>query len=417
MTAEITDRPRQAAHGSPGKIKTAIASAAGTCVENYDFVAYGTAAALYFGKVFFPNTDPVVGTLLAFATLAVGFLMRPIGGAVGGYLGDKFGRKPVLVGALLTMGIATVLIGCLPTYGQVGILAPILLVIIRMIQGLAFGAEWGGAVMMTFEHAPWKKRGRFAAIPQAGNPLGITLANAAFLLSASLQTDWAWRLPFLASAVLIVVGLVVRMKLEESPEFEHTKATGAIVKNPLATVVKNDWRNILRVISLRIVESCAYYVTATFLLSYITQNNPRPGRGPDRHRDRQPPRYPRHPARRRPHRPHRPPQALPRRTIAVIVFGFPMFLLSNTGNPFLIVLAFVIGIGIIHATFTGTQGAWFAELFRTNTRTSGASIGYQVAASISGFAPFLAVLLASIFGWAGGASLYVLVGVIGLSAY
>ena len=121
MTAAITDRPRQAAHGSPGKIKTAMASAAGTCVENYDFVAYGTAAALYFGKVFFPNTDPVVGTLLAFATLAVGFLMRPIGGAVGGYLGDKYGRKPVLVGALLTMGIATVLIGCLPTYAQVGI--------------------------------------------------------------------------------------------------------------------------------------------------------------------------------------------------------------------------------------------------------------------------------------------------------
>ena len=156
MTAEITERQRQAAHGSPGKIKTAMASAAGTCVENYDFVAYGTAAALYFGKVFFPNTDPVVGTLLAFATLAVGFLMRPIGGAVGGYLGDKYGRKPVLVGALLTMGIATVLIGCLPTYAQVGILAPILLIIIRMIQGLAFGAEWGGAVMMTFEHAPWK---------------------------------------------------------------------------------------------------------------------------------------------------------------------------------------------------------------------------------------------------------------------
>ena len=343
-----------------------MASAAGTCVENYDFVAYGTAAALYFGKVFFPNTDPVVGTLLAFATLAVGFLMRPIGGAVGGYLGDKYGRKPVLVGALLTMGIATVLIGCLPTYAQVGIIAPILLVIIRMIQGLAFGAEWGGAVMMTFEHAPWKKRGRFAAIPQAGNPLGITLANAAFLLSASLQTDWAWRLPFLASAVLIVVGLVVRMKLEESPEFEHTKAMGAIVKNPLTTVIKNDWRNILRVISLRIVESCAYYVTATYLLSYITKNNPDDraigltgiviasllaipvtliaGALTDR---------------------------IGRRklylggTIAVIAFGFPMFLLSNTGNPFLIVLAFVIGIGIIHATFTGTQGAWFAELFRT----------------------------------------------------
>ena len=371
MTAEITDRPRQAAHRAPGKIKTAMASAAGTCVENYDFVAYGTAAALYFGKVFFPNTDPVVGTLLAFATLAVGFLMRPIGGAVGGYLGDKYGRKPVLVGALLTMGIATVLIGCLPTYAQVGILAPILLVIIRMIQGLAFGAEWGGAVMMTFEHAPWKQRGRFAAIPQAGNPLGITLANAAFLLSASLQTDWAWRLPFLASAILIVVGLVVRMKLEESPEFEHTKATGAIVKNPLTTVIKNDWRNILRVISLRIVESCAYYVTATYLLSYITKNNPddraigltgiviasllaipvtlMAGALT---------------------KPDRPSQALPRRNHRRHRLRLsPCFLLSNTGNPFLIVLAFVIGIGIIHATFTGTQGAWFAELFRTNTRT------------------------------------------------
>ncbi|WP_072688886.1 MFS transporter [Rhodococcus marinonascens] len=415
MAADTTELQRQAAHGSPTKIKTAMASAAGTCVENYDFVAYGTAAALYFGDVFFPSTDPVVGTLLAFATLAVGFVMRPLGGAIGGYLGDKYGRKPVLVGALLTMGIATVLIGLLPTYENVGILAPILLVIIRMIQGLAFGAEWGGAVMMTFEHAPWKKRGRFAAIPQAGNPLGITLANAAFLLSASLQTDWAWRLPFLASSVLIVVGLVVRMKLEESPEFEDSKASGDIVDNPLTTVIRNDWRNILRVISLRVVESCAYYVTATFLLSYITQNSDHgrtvgltgiviasliavpvtllAGALTD------------HIGRRRMYLAG---------TIAVIVFGFPMFMLSNTGNAFLIVLVFVIGIGIIHAVFTGTQGAWFAELFRTNTRTSGASIGYQVAASISGFAPFLAVLLATKFGWAGGASLYVLVGVIGL---
>ncbi|MEV0946496.1 MFS transporter [Rhodococcus sp. NPDC049939] len=415
MAPEVTDLQRQAAHGSPTKIKTAMASAAGTCVENYDFVAYGTAAALYFGDVFFPSTDPLVGTLLSFATLAVGFVMRPLGGAIGGYLGDKYGRKPVLVGALLTMGIATVLIGFLPTYETVGILAPILLVTIRMIQGLAFGAEWGGAVMMTFEHAPWKKRGRFTAIPQAGNPLGITLANAAFLLSASLQTDWAWRLPFLASAVLIVVGLVVRMKLEESPEFEDTKEAGAIVDNPLTTVIRNDWQNILRVISLRVVESCAYYVTATFLLSYITQNTGHEhtvgltgiviasliavpvtllaGALTD------------HIGRRRMYLAG---------TIAVIVFGFPMFLLSNSGNAFVIVLVFVIGIGIIHATFTGTQGAWFAELFRTNTRTSGASIGYQVAASISGFAPFLAVLLASIFGWAGGAALYVLVGVIGL---
>lgn len=157
---EIDDLRRQAEHGSPNKVKTALGSAAGTCVENYDFVAYGTAAALYFGDVFFPESDPVTGTLLSFATLGVGFLMRPIGGSVGGYLADRHGRKPVLVGALLIMGIATVLIGLLPTYAQVGVLAPVLLVIIRMIQGLAFGAEWGGAVLMAYEHAPWRHRGR-----------------------------------------------------------------------------------------------------------------------------------------------------------------------------------------------------------------------------------------------------------------
>ncbi|WP_104139950.1 MFS transporter [Arthrobacter sp. ZGTC131] len=416
MSTLSPEKQRQAAHGSPGKVKTALASAAGTCVENYDFVAYGTAAALYFGKVFFPGSDPVAGTLLAFATLAVGFLMRPLGGAIGGFLGDKYGRKPVLVGALLVMGIATVLIGCLPTYEQVGPLAPVLLVAIRMVQGLAFGAEWGGAVMMTYEHAPWKRRGFYAAIPQAGNPTGITLANIAFLASAGLQNDWSWRLPFLFSSVLIVVGLVVRAKLSESPEFERVKAAGAIEKNPLLTVVRNDWRNVLRVISLRIVESCAYYVTATFLLSYISQSNAanRPvallgiviasltaipvtllaGHLTDRIGRR---------------------KLYLAACILAVLFGFPMFLLSNTGNPVLIVLVFVVGIGIIHATFTGTQGAWFAELFRTNTRTSGASIGYQLAASISGFAPFLAVLLASVFGWAGGASLYVLIALIGLT--
>jgi MFS family permease len=179
-----------------------------------------------------------VGTLLSFATLGVGFLMRPIGGSVGGYLADRFGRKPVLVGALLLMGIATFAIGLLPTYAQVGILAPILLVSIRIIQGLAFGAEWGGAVMMAYEHAPWRRRGRFAAIPQAGNPLGIALANIAFLAAAPLDSDWSWRIPFLASAVLIVVGLYVRLRLNESPEFEEAKATGNIVRNPFFTVIR-----------------------------------------------------------------------------------------------------------------------------------------------------------------------------------
>jgi MFS family permease len=416
MSTVMDDRRRQAEHGSPGKVKTALGAAAGTCVENYDFLAYGTASALYFGDVFFPESDPTVGTLLSFATLGVGFLMRPIGGSVGGYLADRFGRKPVLVGALLVMGIATFGIGLLPTYAQVGILAPILLVTIRMIQGLAFGAEWGGAVLMAFEHAPWRQRGRFAAIPQAGNPLGIALATIAFLAAEPLNNDWSWRIPFLASAVLIGVGLYVRMRLSESPEFEIVKAEGNVVHNPFLTVLREDWRNILRVIALRVVESCAYYLTATYLLSYITDRN---------EADR--------------------PIALTGLVIASIIavgttlgagtltdavgrrrvyltgcilaiaFGIPMYLMANTGEPFLIVLLFIIGIGIIHAGLTGTQGAWFAELFNTSTRTSGASIGYQVAASIAGFAPFLAVLLTDSFGWIGPALFYVTVGVVGLA--
>jgi MFS family permease len=269
--------------------------------------------------------------------------------------------------------------------------------------------------MMAFEHAPWHQRGRFAAIPQAGNPLGIALANIAFLASAPLDNDWAWRLPFLVSAVLIVVGLIVRMKLNESPEFEQTKTEGRIERNPLLAVVRHDWRNILRVIALRVVESCAYYLTATYLLSYIT----------DRHdgdrsialtgvvaasvlavattllsgilTDRI----------------GRRPVYLAACALAV-AFGFPMYLLVNTDSPVLVVVVFLIGIGLIHAALTGTQGSWFAELFRTNTRTSGASIGYQFAASIAGFAPFLAVLLAERFSWAGPAGFYVCVGIVGL---
>lgn len=341
--------------------------------------------------------------------------MRPIGGSVGGYLGDRFGRKPVLVGALLIMGIATVLIGCLPTYAQVGVLAPTLLVAIRVIQGLAFGAEWGGAVLMAFEHAPWRHRGRFAAIPQAGNPLGIALANIAFLAAAPLDSDWSWRIPFLASSVLIGVGLFVRLRISESPEFEMAKATGKVVRNPFLTVIRNDWRNILRIIALRVVESCAYYLTATYLLSYIAKREPADrtialtgvviasviavgttlyaGRLTDRIGRR---------------------RVYLAGCLLAIAFGIPMYLMANTGQPFLIVLLFIIAIGVIHAVLTGTQGAWFAELFKTSTRTSGASIGYQVAASIAGFAPFLAVLLANSWGWIGPALFYVAVGLVGL---
>lgn len=407
----------RAKDGSPDKLKTAIGSAVGTTIENYDFLAYGTAAALYFNEVFFHSEDPVVGLLLGFGTFGIGFAMRPLGGVIGGYLGDKIGRKPVLVGALLLMGISTVLIGVLPTYAQVGILAPILLTLIRIIQGIAFGAEWGGAILMTFEHAPWKKRGKYTAIPQAGVPLGLLLANLVFLWSTTFDNELAWRLPFLLSSVLIIAGLIIRAKVSESPEFEDTKTAGLVVKNPLKEVFKNDWRTILRVIALRLAESGGFYVIVTYMLSYLTSGDEpitdratalsgliiaaalglcttilfgalsdRVGRRPVYFFG----------------------------TIALIAFAFPMFLLVNTGVPYLIVFVYIMAMAVIHDSLAGTQGAWFSELFNTNTRSSGASIGYQFSAAISGFIPLIATAVAVPLGWGGVAWVYLACGALGL---
>ncbi len=255
--------------GTPTKKKVAIGCSVGATIETYDFIGFGIAAALYFNTAFFPANDPLSGTLLSFATLGIGFAVRPLGGIIGGYLGDRIGRKPVLVGSLLLMGIATVLIGMLPTYQQVGVWAGILLVIVRVVQGLAFGAEWGGAILMCFEHAPWRKKGLYTGITQAGFPVGLLLANLAFLASVPLGGSWAWRVPFLLSAVLIVVGIVIRLKVEESPEFEELKEEGELSKNPLLEVLRDDWRNILRAFCLRITETAGYAVSVTFMLSYV----------------------------------------------------------------------------------------------------------------------------------------------------
>lgn len=415
MTNTVITPPRKSLRGSPDRLKTSIAAGIGTSVENYDFIAYGTASALYFGAVFFPEEDRFIGTLLSFATLAVGFLMRPLGGAIGGYMADRFGRKPVLVAAMIVMGGATFCIGILPTYATVGVLAPILLVLIRMIQGLAFGAEWGGAITMAYEHAPANRRGMYAAIPQAGNPLGIAMASAMFVFSAGLEGDWQWRTPFLLSAVLVIAALFVRSRLSESPEFEDAKVSGELVKNPFLTAWRNDWKSILRVVSLRIVESFTYYSTATYLLNYMSE------RFPDIR-----------------------PLALGAITAASIVaifvtftagalsdkvgrkplyiagcvaamaFAFPMYLLTNDAIPALVVLTFIVGIGVIHATLTGVQGSLLTEQFGTTTRTSGASMGYQIAASVGGFAPLIAALMVGAVGWPGASLVVLLAATIGL---
>jgi MFS family permease len=403
--------------GTPHKLRVAIGSAVGTTVENYDFIGYGTAAALYFGTAFFPDADPVTATLLSFATLGVGFAARPLGGIIGGYLGDKIGRRPVLITSLLVMGIATVAIGLLPTYSAVGLLAPILLVSVRVIQGLAFGAEWGGAILMTFEHAPWKRKGQYTAIPQAGFPLGLLLANLAFLLSAGLPGDWAWRVPFLLSAVLIGAGLYIRLKVEESPEFENAKQEGELVRNPLLTVIRDDWRNLLRAFSLRVAETAGYAVAITYVTSYLISNElaERPdtilaiviaalvglvatlfwGRLTDR-------------VGRRP--------VYVFGTALIVVFGIPMFLMLNTGQVGLIIVVFVVAFALCQNSLAGAQGSWFSELFNTSTRSSGASLAYQLSAVVSGFTAFWAVGLYEAFGWAGPAVLFSVYGLIGLVA-
>ena len=403
--------------GTPAKKRVAIGSSVGATIETYDFIGFGTAAALYFGTVFFPESDPLSATLLSFATLGIGFAVRPLGGIVGGILGDRIGRKPVLVGSLLLMGVATVLIGLLPTYQQVGVWAPILLVAVRVVQGLAFGAEWGGAILMTFEHAPWRKRGLYTGITQAGFPLGLLLANLAFLASVPLGDTWAWRVPFLLSAVLIVVGIVIRLKVEESPEFEELKAEGEVSQNPLREVLRDDWRGVLRAFCLRIAETAGYAVSVTFLLSYLVSEDlagrsvtltglliaagigifatvgwgaltDRVGR--------------------------RPVYVLG--TTITLLWGVPLFLLVNTGAAQWVVLAFIISYTVCQNSLAGVQGAWFSELFAAKTRTTGASLAYQMSAVVSGFTPLLATALFAGFGWIGPALLLSGYGLLGLLA-
>ena len=256
-------------HGTKDARKVAIGSSVGAVIETYDFIGFGTAAALYFGHRVLPGLQPGRRHAASFATLGVGFAARPLGGILGGHLGDKVGRKPVLVASLIVMGLATFVIGLLPTYASVGMLAPILLVTVRIIQGLAFGAEWGGAILMSYEHAPWRQKGSYTGMVQAGFPVGLLLANLVFLVSVHLPGDWAWRVPFLASIFLVIVGLIIRAKVPESPVFEDVKEHGDIVKSPIVEVIKNDWRNILRGIGLRIAETAGYAVSITYMISYL----------------------------------------------------------------------------------------------------------------------------------------------------
>lgn len=397
--------------------RAAQASLIGSTIENYDFLSYGTAAALYLGDAFFPGDDPVLTMLSTFVVFGVGFASRPIGAVIGGHLGDRIGRKFILIASLLVVGIATFGIGLLPTYATIGVWAPVLLVTLRLIQGVGHGFEWGGAVLMTTEHAAEEKRGLMASMPQLGVPVGMLLANLAFLFTRDLTGDWAWRMPFLLSAILVAYGMFLRIGIKESPEFTAIKESNQIHKNPVGTVIRKDWRNILRIFGLRMAETGGFYLTTTFAVSYVQQNGlaessttllaiviasliglvgyPVSGWLGDRF--------------------GRKPVFLVGSVVAII-FAFPMFLMLHTGEPVIIILALVTSLVFSHDPLFVVEASWFSELFPAGVRSSGISLGYQGASVIGGFVPFIATAMMSAFDWQGPAMLFVALGVISLIA-
>ena len=265
----ITEQPKRT------PVLAAFSSLLGSTIEWYDFYIYGTATALVFNAIFFPSFDPLVGTLLAFGTFSAGAIMRPLGGIVCGHFGDKIGRKSMLVWTLVLMGGATVLIGLIPSYAQIGVLAPIILIVLRCIQGLAFGGEWAGAVLIAVEHAPPKRSGFFGSFPQMGSPIALFLSTGTFALLAQMPKEefmsWGWRIPFVSSAVLIIVGLFFRIKLLESPAFVEVLAKGEIVQQPMMEVLRKHMRSVLVGAGIVLCTTVAFYVQAIFVVSYATQ--------------------------------------------------------------------------------------------------------------------------------------------------
>jgi len=379
--------------------RVVLASFIGTTIEWYDFFLYVTASALVFGKLFFTQMDPLAATMAAFATNAVGFFARPLGGIVFGHFGDKLGRKSMLVTTLMMMGLATFGIGLLPTYDQAGILAPILLVSLRFIQGLGVGGEWGGAVLMAVEHGTAGQRGFLASWVQAGVPIGLLLATAVFRTLSSIIPEesflvWGWRIPFLIGILLLGVGMFIRLRILESPIFTEAKKTNATTEMPIFEVIRRYPRNVLLAMGARFGENAFFYIITAFVLTYATQQagftkdqvlqavligsgvqffvipffgwlSDRIGRRP----------------------------VYMGGAIFIILFAFPFFWLIDLRSTNALAFAITLGL-IIHSAMYGPQAAFFSELFGTRVRYSGASLGYQLASPLAGgLAPLIATAL------------------------
>ncbi|MEV0966163.1 MFS transporter [Streptomyces sp. NPDC049910] len=417
MAASATAPPE------PSNLRRIVAaSLIGTTIEWYDFFLYGSAAALVFNKLFFPDSDPLVGTLLSFLTYAVGFAARPLGALVFGHYGDRLGRKKLLVLSLLLMGGATFAIGLLPTHATIGSAAPVLLTVLRLVQGFALGGEWGGAVLLVSEHGDARRRGFWASWPQTGAPAGQLLATGVLaaltaVLSESAFTSWGWRIPFLLSGVLVFVGLWIRLSVDESPVFkaalaqaEQRKAeSGRVEKMPLVAVLRHHWRDILIAMGARMAENISYYVVTAFILVYATTSAglskqtalnavliasavhfaviPFWGALSDR---------------------------LGRRPVYLIgavgvgAWMFPFFALIDTGSFGSLLLAVTVGL-VLHGAMYAPQAAFFSEMFATRMRYSGASIGAQFSSVAAGApAPLIATALLAEYGSATPIALYVI---------
>jgi MFS family permease len=387
------------------RLRVILAASVGSALEWYDFFLYGTAAALVFGDLFFPKSDPIVGTMLAFLTFGVGFVVRPIGGVLFGIMGDRFGRKPVLVATLLMIGIGTTAIGFLPTYAQIGYWAPLALVMLRVIQGLGAGAEYGGAVIYLVENAPARHRGFWGSFAPLGVSVGNLLAAGAFALVTLLPREdlmtWGWRLPFIASFLLILIGIFVRLRVAETPVFtEAVLARGKIERNPAMEALRRHPRNFMVVLGARLAENGLGYLFPVFGLNYVvtTLGVPRADAlsalmlafvvelftivGFATLSDR---------VGRRP--------VYMFGALAGVAFAYPFFLLVGTKEWIWIAVAFIVARAVVTAAMFGPQAAYFAELFPPQRRFAGFAFARELGSLLAGGpAPFVATALVA---WSG----------------